>query len=176
MYLPPWVWFIASVAPVVIHFQTVVPFYYYMDSPSFTLLWFFLTNTFIPVGSRGVLLKSNGPSIAVCSNIVRFFRKGINIFKVVFACGMRRHQICIGNLVYVLIIPAINLSFHFLWPAPLHSHNEFVGAPTGIQCLPVDYIHWGFLIPHYPASVPVVCSPYLLGVWLAWCTLLVCGF
>ena len=77
-----------------------------MDYPSFMLLFFLCTNTFIPGGAR-FFLKSNGSSILVCDNIVGFFQQGLNIFKVVVACGMSQHQRCIGNLVYTLASPAI---------------------------------------------------------------------
>ena len=58
---------------------------------------FLCTTTFIPGGARGVLLVSNGLSIAVCTDIVEFLRQGLNIFRLIVACGMRQHQIFIGN-------------------------------------------------------------------------------
>ena len=80
MSLPPCVWCIVVISPTVIHHRPDVPSRYSMDSPSFTLLRFLCTKTFIPGGARGVLLKSNVPSIVVCSNIVGFFQQVINIY------------------------------------------------------------------------------------------------
>ena len=62
----------------------------------------------------GVLLKSNGPSIAVCSNIVRFFWQGIKTFKVIVADWMRQKQRCMANWVSMLASTAIKWSLHVL--------------------------------------------------------------
>ena len=70
------------------------------------------TNTFIPGRTRGVVLKSNGPSIVVYKNIVGVFRQVLNIFKLIVSFGMRQHQRCIGNLVSVISITAIKRYFN----------------------------------------------------------------
>ena len=57
------------------------------------------------------------------------------------------------------------------WPALLHLYDGCLREPTVIWCLPINDISLGSLMPHYPSNILVVCSPYLLGVRLAWCTI-----
>ena len=97
MYLPTCCLCIASIAPIVLHFWADVQSQFSMDSISSTLLWFLCTDTFIPGGKKGVLLKSNDPLIAVCADIVGFRQQGLKIFKLIVACGMSQHQRCMGN-------------------------------------------------------------------------------
>ena len=108
------------------------------------------------------------------SNIFGFCWHDINILKASLFCGMSWHQICIGNLVFVIASTTIGNIYMFWWPDPLNWHNEYVGVRTGIWFLPINYNYWGFLGPHYPANAPMVCSPYLWSVQLAWYKLLVC--
>ena len=66
-------------------------------TPRFYAVVVFVYKIYIPGGARGLLLKTNGPSIAVLANIVGSYWQGINIFKVIVACRMRQHKICMGN-------------------------------------------------------------------------------
>ena len=63
---------------------------------------FLCTTNFIPGGTRGVLLKSNYPSIVVCDAIVSFHQQGLRIFEVIVASGMRREPRCIEKLLSVI--------------------------------------------------------------------------
>ena len=114
MSFPPSVGCVACVASVALHIQFGAPPWYSMYSPSFTLLSFSCTITFIPGDASSVLLKSNCPSSAVYSGIVGFFWQGLIIFNVIVVCGISRHHRFIGKQVSVLVIPAMELSFHVL--------------------------------------------------------------
>ena len=103
--LPPSIQCVACVALVFLHSWSNVPPWYFMYPPSFTLLSFSCTITFIPGGASGILLKSNYPSSAMYASIVGFPQQGIIVFSVIVACWISRHHRYIGKRVYVLEIP-----------------------------------------------------------------------
>ena len=51
-------------------------------------------------------------------NIVGFLWQGLSIFKVIVACGMSQHQICMGKWVSVFVSLVIKWSFHVLMAFP----------------------------------------------------------
>ena len=112
---------------------------------------FSFTNTFIPIGTRGVLLKSNGTSIAVCANIVGFCCQGLNVLKFIVACGMRRHQRCMGKWVYLLASPAIKWYFHVL----MARSDAFTGWMCGsTNWYPISSC-WLYFFSIYDASLSI---------------------
>ena len=66
----------------------------------------------MPGGTIGVVSKWNSPCRAVCSDSILFFLHVCMGLRVLFHCGINRHQFEIGNSLWILSMPAMKCFLH----------------------------------------------------------------